>query len=660
MLSGLLNCTFIHNIYIKTTDGMYFRISAVTSFFLISCFLNAFAYPNYLLHRPFAVQCMGVDSLYNKISDNDSLHFYSETGQLEKWASDNNDPQLKYAFIIKEFFFSRKMKGRDNDNVEKRLPVLIKELDENKMPLLEAEALDLLAEYYWPNPKKYSEAFEFSLGAYNIYSKYSVIEFPEKYSFLYRHGLGYYRFRDYTNALLILREAANLRSGNMQPALFDFYNTVGLCYRRSGIYDSAEYYFIKAYNIAKQDNRIGWIGITGGNLGITYYFEKRYKEAIPLLENDIKIGLEHHKLNDNAANSIAILGDVYLELNDKRKGLELLLQANQIVIDGNKWNNYELLGTIYSRLAKAYALNGKYQLAYDYADSARRVSDSSSAQRNALILVDVEQKINIEKHVADVQQHERELRIQILIWAFLLVSITSLLVAIFFILRNYNNQKKTNKLLSSEKKRSEDLLLNILPAEVADELKDKGTAEAKYFDHVTVMFTDFVNFTHASEKMNPQQLIDELHACFKAFDEIIGKYNIEKIKTIGDAYLAVSGLPVPNPLNAQHVVQAALEIRDFMRNRQQQMGDKTFQVRVGIHSGSVVAGIVGVKKFAYDIWGDAVNIAARMEQSSEAGKINISKPTYELVKDKFVCTYRGKIEAKNKGGVDMYFVDCLK
>ena len=274
-----------------------------------------------------------------------------------------------------------------------------------------------------------------------------------------------------------------------------------------------------------------------------------------------------------------------------------------------------------------------------------------------MILAGVEQKMSMEKHVTDVQQREKELKIQMLIWVFWLVSITLLLVAIFFILRNYRNQKKTNKLLSIEKQRSEDLLLNILPAEVADELKDKGTAEARYFDHVTVMFTDFVNFTQASETMNPQQLIDELHTCFKAFDEIIGKYNIEKIKTIGDAYLAVSGLPVADEQHAEHIVRAALDINEFMRQRQLKMGEKTFQVRIGIHSGSVVAGIVGVIKFAYDIWGDAVNIAARMEQSSEAGKVNISESTYNLVKDKFVCTYRGQIQAKNKGDMSMYFVE---
>ncbi len=336
------------------------------------------------------------------------------------------------------------------------------------------------------------------------------------------------------------------------------------------------------------------------------------------------------------------------------------MQANQIIIDGAKWDQYELLEFVYPLLAKAYAVNGNYKVAFNFEDSARRVSDSSAAQRNAFILLAVQQKINLEKRQADAQKRDREIKIQVLIWAFLLVSITLLLVAIFFVLRNYRNQKKTNVLLSREKKRSEDLLLNILPSEVADELKDKGTAEARYFDHVTVLFTDFVNFTAASEKMNPQQLIDELHTCFKAFDEITGKYNIEKIKTIGDAYLAVGGLPVADPMHAQRVVQAALDINAFMQERRRRLGDRTFEIRIGIHSGSVVAGIVGVIKFAYDIWGDAVNIAARMEQGGEAGRVNISQDTYELVKEQYKCTYRGEISAKNKGELSMYFVDGVK
>jgi class 3 adenylate cyclase/tetratricopeptide (TPR) repeat protein len=210
--------------------------------------------------------------------------------------------------------------------------------------------------------------------------------------------------------------------------------------------------------------------------------------------------------------------------------------------------------------------------------------------------------------------------------------------------------------LKLEKQKSDDLLLNILPEEVAEELKEKGTTTAKHFDNVTVLFTDFVNFTNAGEHMNPQQLIDELHSCFKTFDEITGKYDIEKIKTIGDAYLAVAGLPTPDPHHAENIVRAAMEISAYMQNRLATNGKNTFEVRIGIHSGSAVAGIVGVKKFAYDIWGDTVNTAARMEQNSEAGKINISETTYNLVKDKIKCTYRGEIEAKGKGMLKMYFV----
>ena len=171
-----------------------------------------------------------------------------------------------------------------------------------------------------------------------------------------------------------------------------------------------------------------------------------------------------------------------------------------------------------------------------------------------------------------------------------------------------------------------------------------------------MLFTDFVNFTSTSERMSPQGLINELHACFKKFDEITGKYGIEKIKTIGDAYLAVAGLPSADPKNAEHIVRAAIEINAFMQERVAKLGEQTFQIRIGIHSGSVVAGIVGVKKFAYDIWGDTVNTAARMEQNSEAGRINISQTTYDLVKDKFRCEYRGEIEAKGKGMLKMYFV----
>jgi adenylate cyclase len=246
-----------------------------------------------------------------------------------------------------------------------------------------------------------------------------------------------------------------------------------------------------------------------------------------------------------------------------------------------------------------------------------------------------------------------------------------LMLLSFVIGKNYLNQRRSNQLLtkanaeiseantriSFEKQRSEHLLLNILPADVAEELKEKGSANARLFDEVTVLFTDFVNFTTVSQQLTPEELVAELHFCFMAFDKIISHHNIEKIKTIGDAYLAVGGLPTADDQHAENVVKASLEIAAFVRERKANLGDKTFNIRVGIHSGSVVAGIVGVKKFAYDIWGDTVNTAARMEQNSVSGKINVSETTYNLVKGNFSFTYRGEIEAKNKGALKMYFLD---
>jgi class 3 adenylate cyclase len=213
--------------------------------------------------------------------------------------------------------------------------------------------------------------------------------------------------------------------------------------------------------------------------------------------------------------------------------------------------------------------------------------------------------------------------------------------------------------IEREKERSDKLLLNILPVEVAEELKSKGSAEAKLFDEVTVLFTDFKDFTKLAEKMTAGELVHEIHTCFMAFDNIMEMYGIEKIKTIGDSYMCAGGLPVANKTHAIDVVNAALDIQQFILKRMTERkaaGKEPFQIRIGIHTGPVVAGIVGVKKFAYDIWGDTVNIASRMESSGEAGEINMSGATYELIKDKFECRHRGKIQAKGKGELDMYFV----
>jgi class 3 adenylate cyclase len=216
-----------------------------------------------------------------------------------------------------------------------------------------------------------------------------------------------------------------------------------------------------------------------------------------------------------------------------------------------------------------------------------------------------------------------------------------------------------NKELTDAYKESENLLLNILPSEVAREIKVSGHTTPKTFSMVTVMFTDFKDFTSVSQKVSAELLVSELDYCFSAFDSIIQKYKIEKIKTIGDSYMCASGLPVLNYTHAVDMVNAAMEVEAFMEDRKKEKksrGEFCFEIRIGIHTGPVVAGIVGIKKYSYDIWGDTVNIASRMESCGNEGKINISGTTYELVKDKFKCIYRGKIQAKNKGEIDMYFV----
>ncbi len=220
--------------------------------------------------------------------------------------------------------------------------------------------------------------------------------------------------------------------------------------------------------------------------------------------------------------------------------------------------------------------------------------------------------------------------------------------------------EERTKELQIEKSKSDDLLLNILPLETANELKSQGFAKPKHFDEVTVLFTDFKNFTSISEKLSAHELVEEINFCYSNFDRIITKYGIEKIKTIGDSYMCVGGLEISNKEVVVNTVNAALEIRDFMNEesiRRKEKNEFYFDIRIGLHTGPVIAGIVGIKKFAYDIWGNTVNIASRMESASEPGKINVSGETYEIIKSEFSCEYRGKVMAKNKGDIDMYFVE---
>jgi len=240
-------------------------------------------------------------------------------------------------------------------------------------------------------------------------------------------------------------------------------------------------------------------------------------------------------------------------------------------------------------------------------------------------------------------------------------------LVLFFVIIEYFRKRRTTTILrdknaeiAQEKDKSDNLLLNILPSTVAEELKEHGKTSSFRYDNATVMFTDFKGFTTFAGQNDPEDVVAMLDYYFRGFDEIISHFPIEKIKTIGDAYLCVSGAPEKNPDHAKHIVQAALIFQEFVRKSAHKTfgkGSELLEMRIGIHSGPIVAGVVGSTKFAYDVWGDTVNVAARMEQASESGQINVSETVVQECGDKFHFHYRGELEAKNMGKLKMFFVE---
>lgn len=432
---------------------------------------------------------------------------------------------------------------------------------------------------------------------------------------------------------------------------------LGRVYMSLKDYDKAKDMFIYALKTSGEIQHQPGLMSAYIGLGDLQMELKQFDNALENYKNANKYSTNMKAVSDQAV-SLNKMGNAHFEKKNFRIAVSLGKNsfglAQSIEAPFLQMNAAELLW-------KAYRGMKDYENALTFHELFKALADSVSSSDFEKSLVEKEmmiKQVNDSLSYVKEQQHliaeqekkdirQRNIRNSI---------IAGLAGALIFLLVVYRQRNK----ISKARKRSDELLLNILPEEVAEELKAKGSAEAKQFDDVTVMFTDFKGFTQISEKLSPKELVSEIDACFKAFDNIISKHNIEKIKTIGDSYMCAGGLPVVNNSHAEDVVNAALEIQKFMFSHLQQReneGKVVFEIRIGIHTGPVVAGIVGVKKFAYDIWGDTVNIASRMESSGEAGKVNISGSTYELVKNKFTCTHRGKIQAKGKGEIDMYFIE---
>lgn len=417
--------------------------------------------------------------------------------------------------------------------------------------------------------------------------------------------------------------------------------------------DSALFYFEKSLKAYEGSENLPYTLI---NLGKIYRKKKDYTKAI-LYQNQAYEYAKYLDAKNDLALSLIALAETYNEKGDLKKSLEYFLEAEKLSKEIGA--NYQLKEA-YQGLASTYAKLNDFGKAFKYQDLLLTIKDT-------LFNLDIEKKLGtlqfsfdmdkkesqINLLTKDKEIQEQELKRQKIVRNSFIggFAIVLLFAATFFA------QKKR---IAKEKKRSDELLLNILPEETAEELKATGTAKAKSFDSVTVMFTDFKNFTQASELLSAEALVAEINLCYSEFDRIITKYGIEKIKTIGDAYMCAGGLPVSNDTHPEDVIKAGLEFQAFIHEnkiKRQKENQPYFELRLGIHTGPVVAGIVGIKKFAYDIWGDTVNTASRMESSGAVGKVNISGFTYNLIKDKFLCTHRGMIEAKNKGQIEMYFVE---
>ena len=536
----------------------------------------------------------------------------------------------------------------------------------------------------YANKADYANALNYEYKALKIYEELN--DLAQQAIMLRNIGIVMHTSRNQSKALEYDFKSLNLyQKLNDKRGEAALYNNIANVYYTLGEKEKVIEYDLKALQLYEALNDDAGTAQLFGNIANYYAEERDFSRAMVYYFNALR--KENAMGNKNGVTrNMGNIGETYLDISKENAGKikpDSLIPAGQAAnlkravayLETAVENAKELKQTEYllafgEILSEAYMRSGKTKDAFhafkyyiSVRDSVYDVEKYNDALRKELNYEYGKRQDSIahQKDITDLKLTEEKI-IRKKEKIFYSCGLALILVFSGFMVNRWRITKLQKQIIEAGKVKSDQLLLNILPGEVAEELKEKGRADAKLFDEVTVMFTDFKNFTQISEKLTPSVLVAEIHDCFKAFDEIISRHNIEKIKTIGDAYMCVGGLPVSNKTHAEDVIRAALEIREYMHNRMNAQKiakeqSEVFEIRIGIHTGPVVAGIVGVKKFAYDIWGDTVNIASRMESSGEAGKVNISGSTYALVKDKFSFTHRGMIQAKNKGEIDMYFVE---
>lgn len=433
--------------------------------------------------------------------------------------------------------------------------------------------------------------------------------------------------------------------------------------------DSALFYFEQSLEYFQH--------VEGGNvpyslnyIGNVYARQNKFEEAIRYQQRAYEIAKERNAKLEMTHILIG-LAETYKMQGNTRASLEILDKAEVIALDINANNQ---LKEIFEDKSSAFADLSMFRKAYQYRLLLSDVKDSLFNIQNAKSMermqfnYDLEKKENQiallvkdnELKALEVERQSLQMERQRILRNALFGGLLLILVIVFILFRNYRMKVKSNRMLESQKQQIESLLLNILPAPVAKELQHFGFATPRHFESVSVLFTDFKGFSSIAKDLSPEELVSELNEFFIAFDQITENYGLEKIKTIGDAYMCAGGIPTEDEDHPIKTVKAGLEMQQFMIRKnveRREKGKIPWGLRIGIHTGPVVAGVVGRKKYAYDIWGSTVNISSRMESNGEEGKLNISFSTYELIKDHFDCQPRGKIYAKNIGEIDMFFVD---
>lgn len=440
--------------------------------------------------------------------------------------------------------------------------------------------------------------------------------------------------------------------------------------RPGGEADTVLFYYRRALDIWEELGDDGEKARVFANMGDVYKRLGQYAEALEYLQKAEAICVELNDLR-TLIEIYNTQSDVYDRMGNTRESLRLVNKYYEIA---RETKNQKYTQSALKDFAEVYATMGNFRKAYEYRvkyDEFRyaRLKEkerSDFARMEVMYESDKREKQLKEQEAAYKLQESELARSRILFFASLAGVLALLALAALLFSRNRLRARANRELadknaaIEQERRRADDLLANILPAATAAELKAHARVKPVRYESVTVMFTDFKGFTTIAETMPSEVLITELDECFSLFDAVMQEFGIEKIKTIGDAYMCAGGLPVPNDTHPTDVVRAAIAMQTRLRALMEQKklaGKPVFEMRIGIHTGPVVAGVVGRHKFAYDIWGDTVNTAARLEQGSEPLKINISETTYQAVKNQFPCTYRGRLSAKNKGEVAMYFVE---